>query len=186
MVTTKDMAILLEDYSKYLECLASTQSPEIFTNGGKEHASILMSTMLKHTESEAKIFCEGFKPELIMTEPYQSSLKEYLKSNKILKVLIENDNYINESAFKLLREAQLKRNDNSIEFRLIKREDRKNIFDELSSDHCNFSIFDDNKFRLEINPAEYKAIGSFNSKERAEILIKLFNKAFNNAQKISN
>lgn len=182
------MAILLEEYGKYLENLASTKSSDIFTNGGKEHASILMSKMFKYTSNEVRMFCEGFKPELIMTNPYNTALIEYLHLGKSLKILLETNEYTEKDAFKIIREENSRRrkeNSPIIECKLIADEYKKMIFDKLSSVHCNFSIFDNDKFRLEISPEDYKAIGSFNSPERASLLIKLFDQAFENAETIN-
>lgn len=182
MCTSAD---ILDKYKKYLDNLAQTNSSELFSNGGKEYASILMSVLLEHTQYEARIFCEGFKPDLISTEPYFSALKKYLEDkNKKLKVLIETKDYIDEEPFKLLKKTRKERCDESISFKCIKEDDKKNISETLNNSHCNFAIFDSNKFRLEYDPSTYKAFGSFNHSENCKILIDLFDTAFENASSI--
>ena len=47
-----------ENYKKYLNELALANSDEMFSNGGIEYASILMSVLLNHTNDIARIYCQ--------------------------------------------------------------------------------------------------------------------------------
>lgn len=177
-----DTNIILEKYREYVEDLAKKKSSETFTNAGKEHASILMSILFRYTDNEARIFCEGFKPELIMTQPYWSALNDFLKKeNNKLSIMVETNQYIHEKPFELLQENKERRNNATIEVRLINEEDKKYIFDQLNTEHCNFAIFDNNKFRLEYIPENYQAIGSFNQPQTCQKLTTMFDKAFRKA-----
>lgn len=174
----------LEKYKEYLRHLAETRSSTIFTNGGIEHASILMSILLDNTKSVARIFCEGFKPTLVLTDPYKASLEKYLEDvNKSIYVLIERDDWVNADAFKLLKDAASKRSDKVV-FKKIREQDQSRMFEQLNDQHCNFAIFDNDKFRFEYNPKEYKAFGSFNDISKSALLINIFDTAFNNAETI--
>lgn len=174
--------LLLNKYVQYIKKLAEEKSPEMFTNGGIEYASQLMSVLFENTEKEARIFCKGFRPDLIMQEPYWSSLLKYVKDpSKSLFVLVESDDALHLEPLNLLRRERNKRRDNSIEFRLITQDDRSQIFDELDGSPCNFAIFDDNKFRYEYDCEGFKAFGSFNREDYSRILISLFDKAFRKA-----
>lgn len=176
---------ILKKYELYLETLAQNNSLEMFSNGGKDFASILMATLFKYTQHEIRIFCEGFKPDLITTEPYFTELKKYLENkNKCLKVLVEVDTYKDSEPLLLLKKAKEERKDDSISYKKIREEDKNKIFQELGNNHCNFAVFDSDKFRLEYNPKEYKAFGSFNNLQNCEILIHLFDEAFNTADSI--
>lgn len=176
-------SIILEKYREYLEDLAKKKSNETFTNAGKEHASILMSILLRYTNSEVRIFCEGFKPDLIMTQPYWDALTEFLKrNNNQLLVMVETDKYTSYNPLKLLEETKKLRNNDSIKVRKIRDADKKHLFQELNTEHCNFAIFDDDKFRLEYIPEQYLAIGSFNQPDSCKRLSDLFDSAFTQAQ----
>lgn len=177
---------LLRRYVEYIERLAREKSPEIFTNGGIEYASELMAVLFRNTEREARIFCEGFKPELITTSPYWDALQSYLADNdKILKVLVERSDYSMERPIQLLRQKMAERGDDTIQLKLVSPEDRQKIFDGLDGTPCNFAIFDDNKFRFEYEPKGYRAFGSFNHPANAGVLIRLFDEAFANSSDLN-
>lgn len=185
-MTDIDTKFILERYSDYLNRLIAQNSNEIFSNAGKSHASILMATLFNHTQSEVRMFCEGFKPDLITTFPYINALKNYLEDNgHKLKVLVETDQYKDSASFNLLIEGRRKRGDDSIIYKKITQEKKKKIFETLKSEHCNFSVFDGRMFRLETSPENYQAIGSFNFPERCVKLIELFDDAFECAQDIN-
>lgn len=99
MIESKSLSVR---YTEYLEGLARSNSPELFSNGGTDYARILMSVLLRHTRSEARLYSHGFKAELINHDPYWSALREYLKDeHKQLKVLVETDEYENEAPMRL-------------------------------------------------------------------------------------
>lgn len=187
------MPELLKSYEDYLDGLIKSNKPgELFTNGGIEHASILMSKLFSQTKNEVRMFCEGFKPNLITTEPYYTSLRKYIESEdgKSIKVLVETDEYINEESFRYLQTQQKEKEkdgkENLVQIRKIKPENKEKIFKEMNTEHYNFSVFDESMFRLEYDPDKYKAIGSFNDPERAKILKKLFDLLFEEADLMPN
>lgn len=169
----------LEEYRKYLERLAESRSTDMFSNGGKEHASILMSVLLKDTK-RALIYAMGFRPDLITTEPYWSELEIYLNNpQNELFVLVETPDYMNDGPLVRLHETINRRQDNTVQVRQISPQGREFIEDRFGKDKCNFAVFDNNKFRFEYDPDNFKAFGSFNQPENCEILSNLFFDAFN-------
>ena len=178
------MAEKIEDflsrYTEYIKGLAKTKSTQLFTNGGIKYASQLMAVLFDNTNEMARIFCQGFKPDLITTQPYWDALQEYLKDdNKVLKVLVETDEYVHKEPLQLLKDEKNKRGDDSIQIKLASEDTIKEIYDKLNGNPCNFAIFDDNKFRFENESDGYKAFGSFNRKDYANVLITIFDEAFN-------
>lgn len=169
----------LEEYRRYLERLAESKSTDMFSNGGKEHASILMSVLLKDTK-RALIYAMGFRPDLIKTDPYWGELENYLRnpSNELF-VLVETPDYMNAEPLKRLHEVMNLRQDKTVQVRKISPEGRQIIEDRFGKDKCNFAVFNDNKFRFEYDPDKFKAFGSFNQPENCEILSNLFFDAFN-------
>lgn len=177
MAEKKD--VFLKRYADYIEGLAKTKSPQLFTNGGIEYASELMAVLFKNTNKEARVFCQGFKPTLIRTEPYWSALKGYLeKDGTTLSVLVETSDFASDEPLQLLKSEIERRNDGSIQVRVASEEIIRGIYEKLSGNPCNFAVFDDDKFRFENEPDGYKAFGSFNRKDYAEALISIFDDAF--------
>jgi hypothetical protein len=176
----------LKEYEAYLRSLAESKSPDIFTNSGLQHASILMAEMFRNTNSSVKMFCHGFKPQLITTKEYTKALYDYLDSDKSIDILMETDEYMNQEAYTTLAEYKKKNPGKPIKIKLILPDDRKEICNTLGREFVNFSVFDDDKFRLEIEPEKYRAIGSFNNPKLTKMLIDMFDKAFNKAKTLSN
>ena len=177
------MAEQLEKYIKYLDELLKTKSSEIFTNGGAIYASHLMSRLFDNTQRIARVYCKGFREELICQEPYWSSLKCYLNDpNKSLQVLVETDEYTSERPIQLLNTVRMNRGDNTIQIRKIQDHDRQLIESSLSDHDCNFAVFDDSMFRFEYDPDGFKAFGSFNDPEKSAVLQQIFIRAFNSAE----
>lgn len=173
-------------YAEYVEKLATEKSGEFISNARREFASILMSTLFKHTKSEARIFCHGFKPDLIMTSPYLESLKDFLNDkNKKLKIMVETDAYRHEEPLQLVFNEKNQRNDSSIQVRKISEKDKNDIFNRFSTTHCNFSVFDEDMFRMEYSPEEYQAFASFNSPNHSKELRAIFDNAFESATVIA-
>lgn len=173
-----NMAEHLEQYQKYLEFLAANKRPDIFTNAGMEHASILMAEMFKNSKNKVRIFCKGFKPDLTTKEKYKTALLSYLDKGLPLQILVKDDQYITKSYLKTEKKENY-----TIEAKRITEEGLQTISEFFSSE-VNFAIFDDDKFRLEIDPSKFKAIGSFNDTNKAAILEKMFDDAFNEGTRI--
>lgn len=176
------MEDMLKKYSAYLDSLIESDSGELFTNGGREYASLLMSRLFEKTQKDARIYCTGFRPDLICMEDYWSALKAYLQdANKTLKVLVEKNDYMHEEPIKLLKSIHQSRKDDSIDLRLIQEEDRNEISKKLNDSDCNFAVFDGKMFRFEYDPEGFKAFGSFNDPKKSEVLKSIFDTAFDRA-----
>ncbi|WP_289739511.1 hypothetical protein [Paramuribaculum intestinale] len=167
--------------------LVKEKSPLLFSNGGKEYASILMSILLKNTSKSICMFCEGFKPDLITETDYWEALSEYLThTERTLRVLVNSNAYVDKEPLKTLFAKQAERNnDDTIQIRLITEEGRKDIMGQFNGALNNFAVFDDDMYRLEYEPSEYKAFGSFNNPEDAKLLLELFNKVFEKSEQLN-
>lgn len=180
------MCTPLNEYRDYLTRLVTEKSPLLFSNGGKEYASILMSILLDNTTKSVCMFCEGFKPDLIMENDYWQALNRYLnKTEKSLRVLVNSDEYINEKPLQTLFEKKKDGNGASIEVRLINKKGREKIQAQFNGELNNFAVFDDNMYRLEYVPQDYKAIGSFNCPKDTQLLLRLFNEVFEQSSEIN-
>lgn len=175
----------LKFYENFLINLASKDSSEMFSNGGRDYASILMSVLFNNTDNIARIYCKGFRKDLIMTDYYWPSLKKYLEDKKHkLKVMVETAEHVKEEPLQLLRRIINERNaegkDNTIEVKVI-TPDSKNEIIKKYGEECNFAVFDDTKFRYEYDPINFKAYGSFNQPETCKKLKEVFETAFSQA-----
>ena len=183
----------LQNYKDFLEDLASNQSSNVFSNGGIEYASILMSVLFNNTKKIARVYSHGFKPELITTEPYWSSLKNYIANPyHTLYVLVQTNEYVNAEPLMLLKKAQQERKrriesdekDNIVNkkygdiiVKMISEESKDRIIEKYGEE-CNFAVFDDNKFRYEYDPRQFKAYGSFNQPDNCQKLKDFFDEIF--------
>lgn len=175
----------LQNYRDFLVDLAEKSSPEMFSNGGKDYASILMSVLLQNTNKEARIYSKGFRSDLITTDPYWSELQTWLSNpNHKLMVMVDTDEHINEKPLQLLLKVKTERDRNGYPNTILVRRISKNSKDLISKKYgqeCNFAIFDENKFRYEYEPVSFKAYGSFNQPETCMRLKEVFDLAFNDA-----
>ena len=133
------------------------------------------------------MFCEGFKPDLITETDYWEALSEYLThTERTLRVLVNSNAYVDKEPLKTLFAKQAERNnDDTIQIRLITEEGRKDIMGQFNGALNNFAVFDDDMYRLEYEPSEYKAFGSFNNPEDAKLLLELFNKVFEKSEQLN-
>lgn len=172
---------IFEDYKNFLETLASTGSSKLFTNGGKEYASILMSVLLDYTNSIARIFSYGFRPNLVLAPKYKEALERFLTTpHKELRVMVESDIAVKDEPIRMLQEAYQNGN-KLVSLKLITSEDKEEIINQLGGGHRNFAIFDNNKYRMEYDPEDFKAFGSFNDTGICTRLTTLFDNAFDRA-----
>lgn len=173
----------LKFYETYLENLASESSSDLFCNGGVEYASILMSVLLKNTKNIVRIYCKGFRPNLITREPYWSALKKYLEESRHqIMVLIQSSDCIEQRPLRYLQKIKEERRaknheDNTIMVKRISPQARSEI-SKIYGQDCNFAVFDDDKFRYEYDPEGFKAYGSFNQPETCGKLATVFDKIF--------
>lgn len=172
------------NYKSYLDRLMENKSGELFTNAGDEHAAILMGKLFSHTSpkfEKVRMFCEGFKSDLIMREPYHTALSDFLTRGGVLEVLVEDNESANEKSLQYIN--QLKEKGASITFKKITDDDKRAAFLEIP--HYNFSVFGEEMFRFEYDPKDKKALASFNDIGRTKALIEHFDSLFENGGEVT-
>lgn len=179
----------LRKYQDFLEKLAWDNSDITFSNGGIEHATVLMSVLFQNTKKIARIYCIGFRPILITRSPYWESLNRFLEDpNHIIHVLVEDDNFLYEKPLQLLKEKKEERKKiglgDTIIVKAINDECKQHILETFDDKHCNFAIFDDDKYRYEYDPENFRAYGSFNQPDNCNILKNEFKAAFDLATRV--
>ena len=205
----KEEEFQLKDYQSFLDKLAHQNpvSSDIISNKNPAHASILMATLLANTEHSMRMYCTGLRPALLCGKKegdgqgfegaYWEEFKNFFnktiknkdfKSNSI-KILIQQNNWIENAPFRIVSEA-LKNKDtkNKMQVKLITPAWKEKIEETLGKQNgynYNFAIFDEKAFRLEFDAENYQALASFNNKTWSDILLGLFEKAFENANDIT-
>lgn len=187
-MSEKEKAKDLVAYRAFLENLAKTKSSKRFGNAGIPYASTLMSVLFEHTEREVSMYCEGFKPDLITSEPYWEALNNYLTDgNRTIRILVESDEYKNQRPIQLLKQLCVNNTNacrDRIQLKKITPEAKKNLMDNFLGDGYNFAFFDDNMYRVEYSPKEYKAFGSFNEPRVVNHLRSIYEKAWRSSMDI--
>ncbi len=199
----------LQYYREYLDGLAKKNpvSSEIFSNKGKVHASILMATLLINTEHRLDMYCQGLRPGILCGKDendedgyrgaywkafkdfFNTSIKSGAFGKESVRILIQDEQWINNMPFKVVGKA-LRDNvtKDKVIVKIISSQARDLIEQSLGkkeNTNYNFSIYDDNAFRLEYEPDDYLAIGSFNDPSWCNLLREMFNYAFSNAVDIT-
>lgn len=206
----KESEKALKSYQVYLDGLAQKDpvSSEIFTNKGKEHASILMATLLANTEHSLDMYCQGLRPGILCGKQegdgegfegaYWQEFKKFFdetitseqfKENSI-RILIQNEQWLENAPFQKISSAlRNEKTSKKITVKVIKDEDKLQIENSLGkkvASNYNFSIYDEKAFRLEYEPDVYQAIGSFNSPSWCELLSNMFRHSYDDATDITN
>ena len=86
---------------------------------------------------------------------------------------------------KLFEVQQERNNDGSIMVYLINNEGREIIKQQFNGALNNFAVFDEDMYRLEYLPSEYKAFGSFNNTDYTKLLRNLFDRVLEKSQLIN-
>jgi hypothetical protein len=196
-------------YQTYLDKLAQGKSisSEIFTNRGEAHASILMATLLANTTNTLKLYCRGLTPGLLCGKTegdgegfegaywaefkqfFQSTIKSERFGTNSVEILIQEDKYLEYQPFQTIKQAlQNEAIKSKIKIKKItdgSKKDIERVLGNGNGENYNFAIFDGHAFRLEYNPDDYQAIGSFNNPTWCNLLTKLFDSAFSKATEIS-
>lgn len=189
-------------YQEYLDGLAQRDpvSSEVFTNKGRAHASILMATLLANTEHNLDMYCQGLRPGILcgkseedpegykgaywaqFQEFFTNTIKSDAFEKESVRILIQDKQWIGNMPFKIIGKAlQNEITKSKIRVKVISTEARNLIEESLGkkeNTNYNFSIYDNKAFRLEYEPNEYLAIGSFNDSSWCKLLGEMFNYAF--------
>lgn len=188
-------------YQTYLDSLAQGKSvsSEIFTNKGEARASILMATLLANTTKTLKLYCRGLSPGILCGkkegdgkgfegaywEEFKIFFEEQKKYNSVkVEILIQDTTWLYHKPFQVIKDAikssniQVKKIDTHSKQRI------DNLLGNANGENYNFAIFDSIAFRLEYNPDNYQAMGSFHNPSWCKLLTYLFDEAFQKADPI--
>ncbi len=94
--------------------------------------------------------------------------------------MVETKEAVDQEPIRMLKAAYQSSPDR-VSLKLITPEDRKELIAQLGGGHRNFAVFDNEKYRMEYDPDDFKAFGSFNDIETCSRLTSLFDGAFEKA-----
>lgn len=169
----------LSRYADSVRTLAENSSKLVFGNEDSNHAAIVMENIFRYSNETIRIYANLFNGAVSNNEKYCDALKAFIKQpGSIVKVICENDPNRDSEGFKLLYEySKLTGYSNKI---IIKKSGGL-IAEKLSNSIGKyFTVGDNKRFRLEVNPEKFEAIASFNNEETCNKLIEIFDEEFNN------
>jgi len=166
------------EYLNIVETFASQNDKMIFCNEGNEHAAIVLSRIFKYSNNTVRIYASSLSQSIVTNdEDYVNYLDSFIKKGGIVQVLISSLPKTPSKAFKnLLLKSQVY--NETVGLRLAESKIK------LNKKHVNFTVGDNNKFRLEIDPTKRTAYCSFNNTKYCSKLIDLFKQNFNTASPI--
>jgi len=167
----------LDEYRKYVRRLAEARSSEIICNADKDHATILLTELVRNSENNLRILCKNMDPEVTGDTYYINAMTEFLdKENSEVKILM-TDHYKDESIFNTSKIYDLfKKYKDKITLKYIK-EDELNLVS-IDGELLNFTLSDDAAFRFETDVDNNMALGCFNDRETVNVLNEKFYASF--------
>jgi len=159
-------------YKKKIQQLAKDKVNEMFFNVDVEHATIVLTELIRNADNYVYIIGKNMDPAVTDNEEYLKVVEGFLqKKDTIMKILLTNydkEIFNNSKIGKLLEKYK------NVE---IKHSENKQITRE-GDIPVNFTVSDDRAFRFERDVDKCIAFGNFNDEETAPFLAKKFNEFF--------
>jgi len=170
----------LSIYKNDIEFLASMEESFEYNNKGEGHAAIVLATMLNQTKEEFLMFSGELDKDVANQEIFLDALENYLKQNKIFKLLIEQMPKKPSRALILVKKYA-KENSN-VEYKISDNKVIDTIKDIFDGTLVHFSVSDKKSYRLETDRDKYKAVCNFNDKNIGIALQDVFNDVYSIAK----
>lgn len=165
-------------YKHSVSLLADSKSPLTFNNSGPSHASIVISTIFKHTKSRIRIYAKNLDGTISNIGDYQEELNQMLQRRVSIQVIVDEIPKPHSNAFKILHA-----NNASVEIKFSSDELKKNLAFHYNPD-THFIVADDLMFRLEYDNYRHQALCGFNDTKRSQQLIDIFDSHFEDCKTI--
>ena len=155
----------------YIHRLADSQAEEAFTNSGPDRAAIVFNELFSNSSKEFRLYAGNLGGKISAKILYLSGLRQFLqKKHTILKILVEDTTKLtqNTELFTILKEYK------------SKIQIRESLVKAMSKDgkEMHFAVGDENMYRIEVDPKNFKAVGSFNDLSESKELSALFKRIF--------
>lgn len=155
----------LYQYQRYINYhIFKKEKDDIIFNIGPYETSLLMSNLFQKTNENIKMVVGRFSGAVSNLGSYQEELKKCIEKNVAIEViLLRKDFDVQSKALKILFDAQNDNKEVSIFVSTSKTEKVvRDIFNNFKQT-VHFSIFDNDKYRIEMNPEEVRGFASFYS-----------------------
>jgi hypothetical protein len=141
--------IELQAYRDYVNKLVRENSDRLISNGLKEHAAVLISTLLSNAKKEIRIFSTKLKSEIWEEDEVISALKTTLEKQTInIKILLQEKPIEGNKFFELCK------NSDKCEFKITKDKEVKSITE-------HFVTMDEEAYRYCPTTGKNEAVASF-------------------------
>ena len=158
-----------KEYEKGVEYVAKEKDGFIFENDHIEHAGIVLTNLIKYSEKEVIIYDENLSGDIAFQYyKFIPTLKDQIKSKKkIIKFILKQKDSQKNSFIQDIQDLKEdKEYSKYIEIKIATdtlNEEIRKLF--TCGYECNFAIGDTNKFRIEYEKDERKAMCSFNNEK---------------------
>lgn len=183
----------LVEYLNYLKELAKNDPPKatLISNKGELHASILLGSLLYLTKNKLKMYCTGLTPSLLHGNEGNDDSTAYWKvfqeffNNRVgnfkddhIEILVQSKQWENDPPFEVVRKS-MREHPQKIKVKVENENSRKVVRDYWGkNESINFSIYDDNAYRLEYEPKQHIAIASLYDKKMNQELTNVFDNMY--------
>lgn len=171
----------IEEYREAVKHFADSQENFEFTNKGVQHASAVVSNMIRTCKNELIIYSGTMNKDVANDSHLVKMLNKFLESGKKLRIVLdvmpdeadksESLKQILESINNRKRDVVLKVDTDKVFSKGIKE-----VFKDKETHH--FMVADGISYRFEIDAVQYKAICNFNDKKISGELKDTFNLLF--------
>ncbi len=174
---------LLASYKNAVEDLCQSESDYEFKNSSPQHASIVLSTMIKHSTHEILIYDQDLSGDIALnSNDFFMSILDKAREGLIFKIVIdtidEKDGFTNKF-FKLLNKIFPK----NVYIKISNDKFKDIIYKANNNKLLNFAVSDSKSYRIEeidngLDFTNRKASCCFNNPKFAKILKSVFDEQF--------
>jgi len=172
----------MEEYEKAVKDFADSKKNFQFTNEGIAHAAIVVTNLIRTTESILRIYSGCLHKDVANNKYLVSSLKVFLEKGRNINLILDYLPEEDEQSEALKQIINLEKNVlNNVKIKIDNNQKFSNSVATIFTDNLphHFIVSDNLAYRFEVDAQNYKAICNFNNKEVAEVLIKTFDEYFN-------
>lgn len=168
---------MLSSYKKYISDLANNNQDELFFNSGKEHAIVVLSTILNKAKNHVKIYAGNLNGGIANSPAYQDAMRQFLAREGKVTVLLEEYNPANKPEIFQVFKLYKKLFPNNVELKT-----HNQIITEGGKQYnpIHFCVADGKMYRIERDVVNFAAQGNFNDSNVAGELEEVFDR-INNA-----
>ncbi len=171
----------MDNYKKAIEQLAKNSTNIEFDNEGKEHAAIVLSSMIKNAKKDVKLYSGQLNSEVANNALFLNAFNKFIEAKFTIQVILEEiPNNTDGQSKALKRVVDLANNPvYNVSYKIADKSFRDNLsklFHENKPYH--FAVSDSKAYRIETDPKNYKAICNFNDTKITKKLENVFDAFF--------